>query len=283
MNYRHAYHAGNFADVFKHALLARVLTYMIRKPAALRYIDTHSGTGLYDLSGEEAARTGEWRDGIARLARATPPADVAELLSPYGTAVGATDPDGRPSFYPGSPAIAQTLLRPQDRIALCELHPVDAGALKRNMGRDRRVKITALDGYMGLNAFVPPPERRGLVLIDPPFESRDEFDRMATALAGAYRKWPSGTYMAWYPIKDQAGVSRFTQGLVPSGLRRILQLHLFVDAHVAAEGPLSGCGLVVVNPPYTLKDEAEMILPFLATVLGRSGAGSWACRVLGQE
>lgn len=280
MNYRHAFHAGNFADVFKHALLARVLTYMIQKPTPLRYIDTHAGLGLYDLASAEAERTGEWRDGIARLAAKAAPTEVRELLGPYLAVVGPTDPEGKPPVYPGSPVMAQRLLRSQDRIALCELHPGDAAILKENMGRDRRVKTTTLDGYMGLNAFVPPPERRGLVLIDPPFEAPGEFDRMLAALIGAHRKWQTGTYMAWYPIKDHLAVSRFAQSLASSGIRRILQLHLFVTAHVAAEGPLAGCGLVAVNPPFTLKQDAEMMLPYLAEVLGKRGAGTWAARTL---
>ena len=284
MNYRHIFHAGNFADVFKHALLARVLTYMVQKPAPLRYIDTHAGLGRYDLSSEEAARTGEWRDGIGRLALAGLPPGSRELFLPYLTAVGPLDAEGKPASYPGSPAVAQTLLRPQDRIALCELHPVDVEMLKQNIGRDRRVKVMALDGYTGLNAFVPPPERRGLVLIDPPFESREEFDRMFAALVGAHRKWSTGTYMLWYPIKDQAAVSRFATSLAGSGIRRILQLHLFVEDRVAAEdGPLAGCGLVVVNPPYTLELEARGMLPLLAELLGRSGAGTWISRTLTGE
>lgn len=283
MNYRHIFHAGNFADVFKHALVARVLTYLIRKPAPLRYIDTHAGLGRYDLGREEATRTDEWRNGIGRLALAATPSGVGELLSPYLAAVGSTDAEGKPLSYPGSPAVAQAILRPQDRIALCELHGVDLEALKLNIGRDRRVKVIGLDGYTGLNAFVPPPERRGLVLIDPPFESRDEFDRILAALVGAHRKWPTGTYMLWYPIKDQAAVSHFALSLAASKIRRILQLHLFVGTRLAEDGPLSGCGLAVVNPPYTLKREAEVMLPFLAEVLGRAGAGSWAARVLSGE
>ena len=283
MNYRHIFHAGNFADVFKHALLARVLAYMIRKPTPLRYVDTHAGLGRYDLGSEEATRTGEWRDGIARLGLAAIPSELRELFSPYLTAVGPSDAEGKPLSYPGSPAVAQAILRPQDRLALCELHEVDVETLKRNIGRDRRVKVMAVDGYMGLNAFVPPRERRGLVLVDPPFESGVEFDRMFAALVGAHRKWPTGTYMLWYPIKDQAAVSHFAVSLAAAGIRRVLQLHLFVGARLAGDGPLSGCGLAVVNPPYTFKREAELMLPFLADVLGRSGAGSWACRVLSGE
>ena len=283
MNYRHAFHAGNFADVFKHAILARILTYMVRKPAPLRYIDTHAGLGLYDLGGEEASRTGEWRDGIGRLDPATIAAPVQALLEPYLAAVGPGDETGKPVVYPGSPALAQHLLRTQDRLTLCELHPADAEALRTNMGRDKRVKTVLLDGYVGLNAFVPPPERRGLALIDPPFESRDEFEAMPGALAKAYRKWPTGSYMLWYPIKDRAAVTRFGEALAGSGMRRILQLHLFVGSGSDAEGPLGGCGLVLVNPPFTLEAEAALLLPVLADRLGRSGSGNWSSRWLATE
>ena len=172
MNYRHAFHAGNFADVFKHAMLSRILAYLMRKDAPLRYLDTHAGVGRYDLSGDEASRTGEWREGIARVVNAQKPADVAALLAPWLEVVGACDAEGKPQTYPGSPALAQAMLRPQDRLTLCELHPADSETLRRAMGRDLRVKALHIDGYMALNAYVPPVERRGLVLVDPPFEIR---------------------------------------------------------------------------------------------------------------
>lgn len=282
MNYRHIFHAGNFADVFKHALLARVLTYLVQKAAPLRYIDTHAGLGLYDLAADEASRTEEWRDGIGRLDPKSAPPAVSELIAPYLAAIGPFDAETGPRLYPGSPIIAQHLLRPQDRLTLCELHPEDETILRRNMGRDKRVKTVHIDGYMGLNAFVPPPERRGLVLIDPPFEARDEFEHMLATLAKAHRKWTTGTYMLWYPVKDRAAIARFSDALAALAIPRILQLHLFVD-WTAIDGSLSGCGLVVVNPPFTLEQEAGILLPFLAERLGRAGAGSWVARWLAGE
>ncbi len=228
MNYRHAFHAGNFADVFKHALLARVLTYLVQKPAPLRFIDTHAGIGIYDLSGDEASRTGEWRDGIGRLDREAAPADIADLLAPYLDAVGPRGADGAWRTYPGSPGLAQWILRPGDRLSLCELHPADASTLKAQLGRDKRVQVLPIDGYAGLKALLPPPERRGLVLIDPPFETPDEFETLLSALLRATRIWSTGVYMLWYPLKNEAAVARFEKGLVASGLKRILQLHLTV-------------------------------------------------------
>ena len=202
MNYRHAFHAGNFADVFKHVLLTRLLAYLMRKDAALRYVDTHAGIGFYDLGDARAERTGEWRGGIGALASALPQASpqVMDLLKPYLDCLGPLDAQGMPNLYPGSPAIAQHMSRKQDRLTLCELHAEDVKALKANIGRDKRAKVIAIDGYVALKAYVPPRERRGLVLIDPPFEDAREFERLASALPRAVEKWPTGTYALWHPV-----------------------------------------------------------------------------------
>ncbi len=283
MNYRHAFHAGNFADVAKHALLARVLAYLMRKPAALRFVDTHAGIGRYDLASGEASRTGEWRSGIGAPALWDAPPPVAELLTPYLGAVGPRDPEGRPLSYPGSPALAQALLRPHDRIALCEFHPADAETLRIVMGRDPRITMMRRDGYAALNALLPPPERRGLVLIDPPFEEPDEFDRLLSAFLAAYRKWPTGTYLLWYPIKDRTAVTRFADALQAAVIPRILQIHLFVGNRPGDETGLGGIGLIAVNPPHVLRVEAEALLPFLTDALGRSQEAGWSCRPLAGE
>ena len=282
MNYRHAFHAGNFADVLKHVLLARVLTYMIAKPAPLRFVDTHAGLGVYDLTSEEATRTGEWRDGIARIDPATVPPDLADVLAPYLAAVGPRGADGDWRSDPGSPAVAQWVLRPEDRLTLCELHPEDADVLKREMGRDPRVRVLSSDGYAALNAVLPPPERRGLVLVDPPFEKMDEFDRLRAAVVRAYAKWPTGSYMLWYPLKNRVAVGRFAARLAGAGLKRVLQVNLLVSD--PQNGPLAGCGLVFVNPPFVLKAEAEALLPWLAETLARSGQDTeWTVRWLAGE
>lgn len=274
MNYRHAFHAGNFADVFKHLLLARMLVYLARKDAPLRYLDTHAGVGRYDLAGDEASRTGEWRDGVARVVMADQPAAVRGLLAPWLAAVGPCDAEAKPAAYPGSPALAQKLLRPQDKLTLCELHPADRAALARAMGRDRRLKALEIDGYMALNAYVPPPERRGLVLVDPPFESTDEFARMADAFASAWRKWPTGVYALWYPVKDERVVDRFYAALRRAGATDGLRLELAVAAP-QAEGRLVATGLAVINPPYVLGEEARALAPWLARVLAQGEGGGW--------
>ena len=184
MNYRHAFHAGNFADVFKHAILTRLLVLLMRKETPLRFIDTHAGAGRYDLDSEAARRSPEWRDGVARLLKARPQGEVASLLAPYLQAIGPYDEaDGRPFSYPGSPAIAQDLLRAQDRLALCEAHPEERERLIAALGRDSRLSVAGADGYAALNAYVPPKERRGLVLVDPPFAATNEAAKVEAALA----------------------------------------------------------------------------------------------------
>ncbi len=280
MNYRHAFHAGNFADVFKHALLTRILLHLARKPTPLRYLDTHAGLGRYDLAGEEARRGGEWADGIGRVGASAMPDPVRVLLDPYLDALGPRDAQGRPHPYLGSPLLALHLTRPQDRLTFCELEPNGAAVLRRNLGRQARAKVVEIDGYTALNAFVPPPERRGLVLVDPPFEARTEFDTMLAGLKAAHAKWPTGIYALWYPIKDRRAVARFTAALMVAPLSRAAQVELVVDRVALEAGALGGCGLVIVNPPYTLQDEAGVLLPWLATTLGRQEPGSWQWRWL---
>jgi 23S rRNA (adenine2030-N6)-methyltransferase len=265
VNYRHIYHAGNFADVFKHVFLARMLSYLTRKPTPLRYIDTHAGIGAYDLARDEASRTGEWRTGIGRLLTAAVPPAVEPLIAPYRAAVGARDAEGRPARYPGSPAVARALLRPTDRLTLSERHPEDAATLRATMRGDKRVTVLAQDGYRALNALLPPPERRGLVLIDPPFEAPDEHEVLGRALAGARRKWATGVYAIWYPIKDPALAAGHRQNLMALAPDRHGWLEILRDGQA---GPaLRGCGLFVINPPFGLMDEAAVLLPFLCEAL----------------
>ncbi len=274
MNYRHAFHAGNFADVFKHVLLMRMLVYLMRKEQPLRYIDTHAGIGRYDLSSGEAARSEEWRGGIALVLKSEPPPDVAELIAPWLAAIGPYTDDGRPYVYPGSPALAQKLLRPHDKIALSELHERDCLTLRKTFGRDDRVRIAQMDGYAALNAWTPPVERRGLVLIDPPFEIRDEFGQILSGLSKALMKWPTGCFAIWYPLKDAALVDWFYDQLKTCGARRVLRLELAVEG-IAATGALTACGFCVINPPFTLADEARILLPWLSQLLARPEKAAW--------
>jgi 23S rRNA (adenine2030-N6)-methyltransferase len=266
--------------VLKHAVLSRVLVYLNRKESPFRFIDTHAGAGRFDLMSQEARRSPEWREGIARILTTSPPASVAQLLLPYLEAVGPHDAEGRPLSYPGSPAIAQTLMRRQDRIALCEANPDEREALIAALGRDGRLSIVGTDGYVALNAYLPPKERRGIVLIDPPFEAPDEAGAVEQALERGLSKWPTGTYIAWRPIRETRVDARFLNSIAALGAPNVLRLELDVGyGPIGAHGqaPLARAGLLVVNPPHTLIDEARTLLPWLAQTLARSGVGQHLC------
>src|SRR5277367_4361593 len=209
MNYRHAFHAGGFADVVKHIVLVRILTYLQDKPAAFRVIDTHAGAGVYDLTGDEAQRTGEWLTGVARVMQTRFSETVAPLVAPYLDIVRAFNPRAELKAYPGSPLIARALLRPQDRLTACEVEPTARKHLIEALRRDPQARVVDLDGWVALLAFVPPNERRGLILIDPPYEAMDEFTRIAEGFSAAFAKWPTGSYLLWYPAKSR----RATDGL----------------------------------------------------------------------
>jgi 23S rRNA (adenine2030-N6)-methyltransferase len=272
MNYRHAFHAGSFADVVKHAVLARILVHLIAKPAAFRVIDTHAGAGLYDLAGPEAARSGEWRAGIGRLMAASTSDAARTILAPYLDAVARLNPAGGLAAYPGSPALVRAFLRPQDRLIACEREPQAAAALAHYLGGDRRSKAIAIDGWTALNAYVPPPERRGLVLVDPPFEDGDDFAQLARGLETAHRKWASGIYLLWYPIKGRDGPDALARRLRRSGTPKILRVEFSVGA-LREPTRLGGCGLIVVNPPWMLASELAVLVPELQTALAGDGGG----------
>jgi len=278
LNYRHAFHAGGFADVIKHIVLVRVLLHLQQKPAAFRVIDSHAGAGRYDLTGEEARRGGEWLTGIARIMQARLPEKAATLVKPYLDIVRAFNPDPATLVaYPGSPLIARALLRPQDRLVACEVEPSARKQLIDSLRRDAQARVVDLDGWTALPAFVPPNERRGLVLIDPSFEASDEFERLAAGFAAAFAKWPTGTYVLWYPAKSRRAtdglvrrVAEQTASVKPSG--KCLRLEFSV-APQAAGAALASTGLLIVNPPWTLQTELKTILPELEKPLGQGGAG----------
>lgn len=282
MNYRHAFHAGNFADVVKHAVLARVIAYMKRKEAPFRVIDTHAGCGRYDLQSVQAGKTGEWENGIGRLlgpgAMQLAPA-AADLLEPYLAAVHAENGGGGLRRYPGSPRLALRLMREQDRLVANELHPDDARMLKASIGRDRRARIMTLDAWAVLRAVLPPVERRGIVLIDPPFEEQGELERITKGLADGLERFATGTYIAWYPIKDFKPIERWQRTLSNLDSNKVLAVDVLLRP---ARNPelLNGCGLIVVNPPYTLYDEMELLLPELVRCLGEANGSLYTLRAL---
>src|SRR3981189_3070631 len=277
MNYRHAFHAGGFADVIKQLVLGRILIYLQDKQAAFRVIDTHAGAGIYDLAGDEARRGGEWLTGIARVMQARFSEKALPLVTPYLDIVRAFNPQVALKAYPGSPLIARALLRPQDRLTACEVEP---NARKQLIGALRRAtpaRVGDLDGWLALPAFVPPKERRGLILIDPPYEQKDEFERLAAGFAEAFAKWPTGSYLLWYPVKSRRATDSLTRHVTeaagaaaPPG--KCLRLEFSVAPQTAGAA-LASAGLLIVNPPWTLMGELKAILPELEKPLGQGGAG----------
>lgn len=284
MNYRHAFHAGNFADVIKHIVLVRILLHLQEKPAAFRVIDTHAGAGLYDLTSREAERGGEWLTGIARLMQARLSQAALPLVLPYLDIVRAFSPPGELTAYPGSPLIARALLRPQDRLTACEIVPEARKRLIDALRRDEQARVVDLDGWTALPAFVPPKERRGLVLIDPPFEAKDEFERFAERFSAAFAKWPTGSYLLWYPVKSRRATDDLARHVAAAADRskpagKCLRLEFSV-APREAEGGMVSTGLLIVNPPWTLAAELKTILPELERPLGQGGAGRFRLEAL---
>ncbi len=272
MNYRHIYHAGNFADILKHVILSRILVYLQKKDKPFRVLDTHAGIGLYDLSSIEAGKTGEWEDGIGRLIgnNADPiDPDVADLLAPFLGAIEELNNGDGLDLYPGSPKLAQLLSRPQDRSTFIELHSQDVESLKQNCGRDRRCTIRKDDGWVTLRSDLPPTERRGVVLVDPPFEETGEYERMIHEFLKGYKRWSTGTYCLWYPIKAMRDIHTMAQMLAETGIPGCLRVELQIHRLNTAKR-LNGTGLFIINPPYILEKELRALLPFLAQRLGQT-------------
>lgn len=263
LSYRHAFHAGNFADVFKHVLLIQLIYALQRKDKPFRVFDTHAGAGRYDLHSAPACKNQEYQEGIGRLWRQ--PA-LAPGLREYREQVRTLNPDGALRWYPGSPRLVRNLLRPEDRLTLTELHPGDFPALKAEFVGDRQVAVHHADGYASLKAFLPPPERRGLVFIDPAFELRDEFDRLIEAVQTLHRRWTGGIVAIWYPILDRAPSRRFQRRLQESAIPAILCAELGLYPYDQSVG-LHGCGMIVINPPWRLDETLNRLLPELLTVL----------------
>jgi 23S rRNA (adenine2030-N6)-methyltransferase len=274
MNYRHAFHAGNFADVLKHAVLCRVLAHLAAKESPFRAIETHAGAGAYDLAGEAASRTQEWRQGIGRLIEQPLAGKAGQLLEPYLALVRAENQAGAVKLYPGSPLITRAFCRQRDRMIFCERQAEEYAALARACKSDRRAKTVEIDGWTALKAYLPPKERRGFVLVDPPFEEPGEFERLRDGLAEGVRRWPSGIFLLWYPIKDEREVRLFERRLGKLEIPKTLRIEFAIDKP-RMEGALGACGMIIVNPPWTLEKELKTILPALALRLGRDGRGRY--------
>jgi 23S rRNA (adenine2030-N6)-methyltransferase len=261
--YRHQFHAGNFADVFKHSLLVLLLLALGRKDKPLFYLDTHAGTGRYDLEHPWARKNAEFEDGVACVLRH---GIFPKLLKPYFDALRAENPEGGQRYYPGSARIARRLMRAGDRAVLSELNKKDCAELARLFARDRQVSVQHMNGYQALKAYLPPKERRGLVLVDSSFDRAHEFDRLVEALKDAYRRWATGIYALWFPLMEPAAMRKFERDLAASGIQRLLWLELRLKKHEA--GKLGGCGMLVVNPPYGFAEEATSALKWLEQALG---------------
>ena len=282
MNYRHAFHAGNIADVLKHVVLARMLEHQKRKPAPFRVVDVHAGTGLYDLTADAAARTLEWREGVGRLyaddGTALPLAAEAEaLILPWRKAIAAVNDGTRLARYPGSPEIVRRLGRDEDRFVFNELHPEDHAALEDRFSREPRVRVTREDAWTALRANLPPPERRGLLLIDPPYEAAGETDRALAGLVEAHRRFATGTLALWYPVKGQADANAFARRAAELGLAKTLRIEIAVR-RADDRARLNGSGLIIVNPTWPLDEELQVLLPALSERLADSSArfpGGW--------
>lgn len=266
MNYRHAFHAGNHADVLKHLVISRIIALLSRKEAPFAYLDSHAGVGLYDLRGDQATRTGEWLDGIGRLWDAT---DLPEATADYFGVLRDLNPDGALRYYPGSPELARQLTREQDRVLLNEKHPEDGRLLKDNMKGDHRVAVHLGEGWHVPRALLPVAEKRALLLIDPPFEKADELERCVAALDEAIGRMRQTVVVIWYPIKDERQLRRFYQALSKSSAPKLLRAELFVHAPDDASR-LAGSGLAIANAPWGLEDELKQLLPWLAGKLAQS-------------
>lgn len=272
LSYRHAYHAGNFADVQKHAVLALLAQALCRKDKPWLYLDTHAAAGHYDLGSDAARHGAEYERGILRLWRCT---DVAASLQPYLNAVAAVNGTATPAplrRYPGSPRIARHFMRDHDRMTLCELHPQEIDNLRSEFGRERNVSIVHGDGYQALNSHLPPKERRGLVLVDPSYERADEWERVVDAIGTAHQRWPTGVYALWYPIQERPRIERFHKRLQGTGINKMLCAELWVYPDDAALR-LNGSGVVVINPPWQLEAAIEEAMDYLWRVLSPEGVG----------
>lgn len=274
MNYRHAYHAGNIGDVLKHIVLSRLILYFQRKDKAFRILDTHAGIGVYDLTSEETQKTGEWQQGIAKVLDAAAPENVARLLAPWLTVIQDLNPEGRLKTYPGSPMLARRLMRKIDRLSLTELHPQDFETLSAVFAGDHQTKTIHLDGWLAMGSFLPPKEKRGFVLIDPAFEAPQEFDQLTQAVIKGWKKWPSGSYAIWYPVKDGAAIRRMHKSFQEAGIRDVLA----VELNAGKSGPdtrMLGSGMTLISPPFTLADEMRTLLPWLCDVLHQGPGADW--------
>ena len=265
LSYRHAFHAGNFADVLKHSVLTLVLDYMTRKEKGFVYIDSHAGAGMYQLTDDYAQKTGEYKDGIEKLLNNN---DIPEPLTPYIELIQQLNSSNKLEIYPGSPGIAKQFVRRQDSSHLYELHPTDIQHLEDFCQRWRKVFIKQSDGYQGVLSLLPPPSRRGVVLMDPPYELKEDYQKAVKTLVKAYKKFATGTYILWYPVVKRELIDSMTNDFTASNVKNLLQVEFCLQADTNEYG-MTGTGLFIINPPWQLTKQLEEILPYLLEKLGK--------------
>ena len=277
LSYRHSYHVGNFADVLKHVVLVEILSYLIKKDKPFTYIDTHAGAGLYSLTTEHALKTAEFQQGVARLKRENWPE-----LERYFQIIHDVNSTDELSFYPGSPKIAQSFLRDKDQARLFELHSTDFNILRELFAKDKRVFVNKEDGYQGLIALLPPVSRRGLILFDPSYELKTDYEQVLNTLEKAYRRFATGIYAIWYPVVDRYRIDKMENRFVVSDIKRVQLFELSQRADSSGKG-MTAAGMIVVNPPWTLMATMQQILPKLACDLGARDKPVFRCRELVSE
>lgn len=275
MNYLHSYHAGNFCDVIKHICLIGLIESLSRKQTPFCYIDTHAGTGIYDLFSEFSAKTKEYESGIEKIIQHDRPPELVRKYLQLVHIINNRFTGSKISslrYYPGSPMIARELIRPHDRIIACELHPTEYQSLKNNFLGDNQTAIHHMDGFLGLKAFLPPKERRGIVLIDPPYEDPDEFSHIARQLPMALRRFETGTYAVWYPIKEQSHVDKFYQAIKKNVSNQVFAMELTIYPDIPQH--LNGCGMVIINPPWQFDETMKKTIKWVWEALAVNGQGS---------
>lgn len=277
LSYRHSFHAGNFADLVKHIVLVEILDHLIKKKSPFDYIDTHSGVGLYDLGAADSQKLQEYVDGIGKL-------DFKEFpeLARYFQVIRSFNESDDINFYPGSPSIAKCFLRDQDKGWLFELHPKDHDLLHNNFSEARNIRVYQKDGFDGLKALIPPSSRRGVVLIDPSYEVKSDYDKVIDSVIKAHKKFSHGIYAIWYPVVDRQAIVKMERGLMKSGIRDIQRFELGISADSAQRG-MTASGMFVINPPWTLFDKMSKLLPKIAEKVTHINRPVYKCEIIVDE
>ena len=277
LSYRHSFHAGNFADVIKHVVIVEILEYLTQKDKAFEYIDTHAGAGLFSLESEHATKLQEYTNGIGKLKAQDWPE-----LERYFEIISSFNETGSLAYYPGSPMLARHFLRARDRAWLFELHPADFDLLMNNIGRDRQIRVKQEDGFKGLLSLLPPLSRRGLVLIDPPYEVKTDYRQVVNTVILAHKKFSTGTYAIWYPVVDRTRIDQLEKNFVTSGIKNIQRFELAIAPDSHASG-MTSSGMIVINPPWTLMNKMSQLLPKLVKMLTDDADAFFKCDVLVDE